>query len=74
MAHAAPPQRVPELLAHSFTAKEHTMKTTITTLALLMAKGAGAARAQTTDQVQAVIQVLKRNAVRQAGLAVDLAH
>ncbi len=50
------------------------MKTTITTVALLMAMGAGAANAQSTDQVQAVEQVLQRNAGQQADLAADLAR
>lgn len=49
------------------------MKTPVTTLALLMAMGAGAACAQSTDQAQAVAQVLQRNADRQASLAADLA-
>ena len=50
------------------------MSIPITTLALLMAMGVGAANAQSTDQVQAVEQVLQRNAGQQAGLAADLAH
>jgi hypothetical protein len=50
------------------------MKLGFTALALLAALGAGAAQAQTTNQAQAVGQILQRNVARDASLASDLAR